>query len=198
MNQFALHLAALAITLASTGPLLAEDDLPIRNCTFCHGVSGQGFMVAPRIAGQRPQYIENQLKSFMAQVRDNPYARKYMHNASANLTPNLVTGFAQYFASQAPRPADDGDKNLLATGKDIFENGIPTQNVVACVVCHGPSAEGVRQIPRLGGLSYLYVKRQLDQWNEGYRQAAHPMPKVAKFLSPGEIDALASYLSYVE
>lgn len=198
MNRFAVQMAALAITLASTSPLLAEDDLPIRNCTFCHGVSGQGFMVAPRIAGQQPQYIENQLKNFIAHIRDNPYAKKYMWNASANLTPEGISAFAQYFSSQAPRPAEDGNRDLVAAGRDIFDNGIPSENVVACIVCHGPNGQGVRQIPRLGGLSYLYVKRQLDQWNEGYRQAAHPMPKVAKFLSPGEIDALASYLSYVE
>jgi cytochrome c553 len=198
MTRFGNKLASLAILLATTSPLLAEEDLNVRNCTFCHGPSGQGLMVAPRIAGQQPQYMANQLKYFITQVRDNPYARKYMHNASANLTPGQIHGFVAFFSEQTPRPAEDGDKNLVAVGRDIYESGIPSENVVACVVCHAPNAEGVRQIPRLGGMSSIYIKRQLDQWNEGYRRAAHPMPKVARSLSPSQIEALASYLSYVE
>jgi cytochrome c553 len=198
MKRFGIQLASLAIFLVSASPLLADDDLPIRNCTFCHGVSGQGEMVAPRIAGQRPQYIENQLHNFIGHIRDNPYAKKYMWNAAANLTPDLIHGFAGYFSSQAPRPAEDGNRDLVAVGRDIFEQGVPSENVVACIVCHGPEAQGIRQIPRLGGLSYLYVKRQLEQWNEGYRQAAQPMPKVARSLSPDKIEALASYLSFVD
>jgi cytochrome c553 len=197
MNRFGSNMAALAILLVSSGPLLAED-LDVRNCTFCHGVSAQGFMVAPRLAGQRPEYIQNQLGNFIAHIRDDPYAKKYMWNAAANVTPGRAHDLAAYFSSLTPRPANDGNQDLVATGKDIFERGIPTENVVACIVCHAPNAEGVRQIPRLGGLSYLYVKRRLEQWNEGYHAAAKPMPNVAKFLSPNEIEALASYLSYVE
>ena len=102
--------------------------------------------------------------------------------------------------SQASRrsAANDGKRDLAPIGKEIFEQGIPTENVVACIVCHGPNAQGVREIPRLGGLSYLYVKRQLDQWNEGFRAQARPMPQVAKSLSPDQIEALASYLSFID
>ena len=32
----------------------------------------------------------------------------------------------------------------------------------------GPNAEGVAEIPRLGGLAYTYLKRRLQQWGEGY------------------------------
>jgi cytochrome c553 len=198
MNRFGSKIMALAILLGSASPLLAEEELQIRNCTFCHGVSGQGFMVSPRIAGQRPQYIENQLNAFIGHIRDNPYSKKYMWNAAANVSPERVHALAGYFSSLEPRPANDGSQELAAAGRQIFEEGIPTRNVVACIVCHAPNAEGVRQIPRLGGLSYLYVKRQLNQWNEGYRQAAQPMPRVAKFLSPDEIEALASFLSFVD
>jgi cytochrome c553 len=66
------------------------------------------------------------------------------------------------------------------------------------VVCHGPNGEGVRDIPRLSGLSYAYLRDRLEQWNEGYHASAtYPMPKVARSLSPAEVEALASYLSFV-
>ena len=208
MKHIGSNIAALTILLISAGPLLAQEDpqfriladgdLPVRNCTFCHGPSGQGFMVAPRLAGQRPQYIVKQLGNFVGHIRDNPFAQKYMWNAAANLTPERAHGFAAFFASQPPRAANDGNKELAPIGKEIFEQGIPTETVVACIVCHGPNAQGVREIPRLGGLSYVYVKRQLDQWNEGFRAQARPMPQVAKSLSPDQIEALASYLSFID
>jgi cytochrome c553 len=75
---------------------------------------------------------------------------------------------------------------------------MPDANIVACVVCHGPDAEGVREIPRLGGLAYTYLKRRLEQWGEGYHAAAGPpMPDIAGKLTPSQIEALASYLSFV-
>lgn len=93
MKHIGSNIAALAILLISAGPLLAQEDpqfriladgdLPVRNCTFCHGPSGQGFMVAPRLAGQRPQYIVKQLGNFIGHIRDNPFAQKYMWNAAA-------------------------------------------------------------------------------------------------------------------
>ena len=55
------------------------------------------------------------------------------------------------------------------------------------------------EIPRLGGLSYFYLKRRLAQWGEGYHAAAAPpMPRIASKLSPDAIEALASYLSFVQ
>jgi cytochrome c553 len=87
---------------------------------------------------------------------------------------------------------------LTAAGRTIYELGIPESNVVSCLVCHGPNAEGVREIPRLGGLSYSYLKRRLEQWQEGFNASAGPMPRIAATLSPEDIAALASYLNFIE
>ena len=59
MKHFRTKMAVLAISLATTGPLQA-DDLPVRNCTWCHGTSAQGYSKAPRLAGQRVDYLVNQ------------------------------------------------------------------------------------------------------------------------------------------
>jgi len=50
----------------------------IRNCTWCHGGSAQGYTPAPRLAGQRSTYIEQQLLSFANHTRDAPFSRQYM------------------------------------------------------------------------------------------------------------------------
>jgi cytochrome c553 len=198
MKKIGSSIAAMAILFISVDPLFAQEGIPVRNCTFCHGPSAQGFATAPQLAGQRTEYIENQLGGFARHIRDNPYSRLYMWNAAANLSPQTAHDLAAYFSALPPRPANDGNKALAASGKEIFELGIPEANVVACIVCHAPSAEGVREIPRLGGLSYLYVKRRLDQWNEGFHGAAGVMPKIARSLSATQIDALASYLSFID
>jgi cytochrome c553 len=56
-----LKIVFLGILLSAAAPLAAADSVPVRNCTWCHGTSAQGFTIAPRLAGQRHQYIENQL-----------------------------------------------------------------------------------------------------------------------------------------
>ena len=200
MKRIGLKIAFLAI-LAAAAPAWAGDwDSPaVRNCTWCHGTSAQGFMVAPRLAGQRPQYIENQLRSFHEHTRDNPFSKQYMWGAVAALGPQAAHDLAIYFATIAPKPANDGDKDLAARGRTIYLEGIPEANIVSCYACHGPNAEGVRDIPRLGGLAYFYLKGRLEQWGQGYHSGVEsPMPLAASHLGPDEIEALASYLSFVK
>jgi len=195
MNRFRTKLGLLAISLAAAGPLLA-DDLPVRNCTWCHGSSAQGYSKAPRLAGQREDYLVNQLEGFANHTRDESLSPKYMWYATAHLDPETARNLAAYFSELPPEAAKDGDSQLAAEGRVIFENGVPDDNVAACQACHGPEAQGVREIPRLGGLSYFYLKRRLEQWNQGHEVWA--MAKVARSLSPNQIAAVASYLSFVE
>lgn len=155
-------------------------------------------MVAPRLAGQRPQYIESQLRSYREHTRDNPFSKQYMWGAVAALGPHAGRDLAIYFATIAPKAANDGDKDLAARGRAIYLDGIPEANIVSCYACHGPNAEGVRDIPRLGGLAYFYLKGRLEQWGQGYHSGVEsPMPLAASHLGPEEIEALASYLSFV-
>ena len=171
----------------------------IRNCTWCHGTSAQGYTSAPRLAGQRSQYLENQLAGFRTHARDNPLSQQYMWDAAANLSAQAARDLATYFSTLPPKAAGDGDIELVATGRTIYQVGMPDANIVACVACHGPNAEGVGQIPRLGGLAYSYLKRTLEEWGQGYHVASGPpMPDIASKLSPNQIDALASYLSFVK
>jgi cytochrome c553 len=164
---------------------------------WCHGTSGQGFTIAPRLAGQRHQYIENQLLSFNRHTRDNPLSQQYMWGAAANLSTQTANELAAYFSTLPAKPDDDGHPDLVTLGRSIYEQGIPEANIVSCLVCHGPNAEGVGEIPRLGGLAYPYLERRLQQWTEAYHTTAWPMPRVARSLSQHHVDALASYLSFV-
>jgi cytochrome c553 len=199
MKLIRFNLAVLALSLFAFPSLAFDVGSPgVRNCTWCHAEGGKGYLPAPRLAGQRPLYLETQLMDFHAQSRDNPFSKQYMWGATAALTPETRHALALYFAELPRKAASDGDKQLISTGRTIYEEGIPDANIVACIACHGPNAEGVGEIPRLGGLAYSYLKTRLRQWGEGFHaSAAAPMPRIAGTLSPDQIAALASYLSFV-
>jgi cytochrome c553 len=201
MKRIELKIAILAILAASVSTVSswAGDSAAVRNCTWCHGTGAQGYAVAPRLAGQRPQYIMSQIRSFREHTRDNPFSRQYMWGAVAALNPHTARDLANYFATIPPRAANDGDNSLAARGRTIYLDGIPEANIVSCYACHGPNAEGVRDIPRLGGLAYFYLKDRLEQWGHGYHSTpGSPMPMVASHLRSEEVEALASYLSFVK
>jgi cytochrome c553 len=121
-----------------------------------------------------------------------------MWGAAANLSPGTARDLAAYFSSLPPETANDGERELVALGKTIYQDGIPDDNIAACAACHGPNAEGIGEIPRLGGLAYPYLKRRLEQWGAGFHAAAKaPMPRIAGRLSTEQIEAIASYLSFV-
>jgi cytochrome c553 len=199
MKRIGWKIAILALVASTLSARAGEwGGEAVRNCTWCHGTSGQGYMVAPRLAGQRPAYVESQLHSYHARIRDNPLSRQYMWGAVASLDPRSIRDLALYFAAIPPKPANDGNRNLADRGRTIYLEGIPEANIVSCYACHGPNAEGVRDIPRLGGLAYFYLKARLEQWGQGYHSApGSPMPYVARQLGPDEVEALASYLSFV-
>jgi cytochrome c553 len=198
MERIRSKIAMLAILLVAGGSLHASETLPIRNCTWCHGTGAQGFTTAPRLAGQRQQYIANQLLYFNRHTRDNPLSKQYMWPAAENLSPQVARDLAMYFSALPPRAASDGESELAARGKEIYDLGIADSNVVACLVCHGPKAEGIRQIPRLAGLTYAYLKKRLEQWGQGFHATAELMPQIASTLSADEIEAIASYLSFIK
>jgi cytochrome c553 len=200
MKHIRLGITILVVILFAAPAFAGEfGNVNTRNCTWCHGASAQGYAPAPRLAGQRRQYIENQLWNYIDHRRDNPFSKLYMWHAAANVSPQAIRYLANYFSGLRPKTAGDGNKELIAAGRTIFQDGVPNSNIVACAACHGPQAQGVREIPRLGGLAYFYLQRRLEQWHEGYdKPARHPMPDVASRLSARQIAALASYLSFIK
>jgi cytochrome c553 len=200
MKRIGLKIAILAIFAAAASNVSsrAGESAAVRNCTWCHGTGAQGYTVAPRLAGQRPQYIMSQIRSFRERARNNPFSKQYMWSAVAALDPHTARDLANYFATIPPKAANDGDSTLASRGRTIYMDGIPEANIVSCYACHGPNAEGVRDIPRLGGLAYFYIKGRLEQWDQGYHSTpGSPMPMVATHLGPEEVEALTSYLSFV-
>ena len=194
----AKRIVLIILSLATSSPVFAESSA-VRDCTWCHGTSAQGYTPAPRLAGQQSEYIQIQLHDFKSHARDNPFSQQYMWGASEYITTQSARDLARYFASLPGRPANDGIKDFASLGRTIYFDGVPEANIAACVACHGPNAQGAGTIPRLGGLSYAYLKDRLAQWGYGYHaNAIPPMPRIAGRLSTNQIEQLASYLSFVK
>jgi cytochrome c553 len=168
-------------------------------CQTCHGVSAQGFrgyFIMPRLAGQQPQYIENQLNAFIELRRLNPVMRNVTHG----LTPGMIKPLAAHFASLNPPPYGGAPRESVGLGKSIFDTGLPDANVPACSACHGPDGKGQRQIPRLAGQLYWYVIKALGNWDKERGQGSVKdisaiMSPTAHNLTPSQVSAIAAYVS---
>ena len=170
-------------------------------CKTCHGLSGQGYygyFAMPRLAGQQPKYLQNQLRAFIDRRRANPV----MFNVAQSLNPSMVAALAAHFRDLNPKPMGGAPKERLATGKTIYQEGLPDSNVPACSACHGPEAKGQDEIPRLAGQLFPYTVKELTNWSRERGQGSGNdtsaiMVPTAHNLTPSQIAAIAAYLSYL-
>jgi cytochrome c553 len=183
----------------SQGELKAKLDY----CKTCHGLSGQGFRGSypmPRLAGQQPEYLENQLQAFIERRRSNPV----MFNVAHVLTPPMLKGLAEHFRELNPKPLGGASKENAAEGKKIYEEGIPKSDIPPCASCHGPDAKGRDAFPRLAGQLHDYMYRKLTNWEKERGQdkdkpdTSAIMGPIAHNLTDTQIKAVAAYLSNLE
>lgn len=66
-------------------------------CASCHGPQGHGTAQLPRLAGQHPRYVEDQLRQFNKRERTNDNA--VMHTVASRLTELETHAVAEYVAT---------------------------------------------------------------------------------------------------
>jgi cytochrome c553 len=209
--QKALPAAVFVVVFAATGRAqdkgtanFSQRDLEAKivYCKTCHGLSGQGYrgyLPMPRLAGQQPIYLENQLRAFIERRRANPV----MFNVAHVMSPSMLTALAMHFRDLDPAPLGGAPKELIATGKTIYDDGLPEANVPACAACHGAEAKGQGEIPRLAGQFFPYTVKAMTNWNKerGQGQAkdiSAIMSPTAHNLTQIQIAAVAAYVSYLK
>ena len=210
--RLALPTAILAIAFSAAGQAKDLDrgdrskgalQAKIEYCKTCHGLSGQGyrgFFPIPRLAGQQPEYIENQLAAFIERRREN----KYMYDVAHVLSPATRAALAKHFKGLNSKPLGGAPRKLIAMGKKIYEEGAPETNVPACMACHGAEAKGQEAIPRLAGQLHDYIFNKLVNWNkERGQDPKHPdisaiMLPTSHNLTKSQIAEVAAYVSYLQ
>jgi cytochrome c553 len=197
-----LQASILAAALSVLPMASHADDLQakLQYCKTCHGLSGQGYrgyFPMPRLAGQQPLYIENQLRAFIEHRRKN----QIMANVAHVLSPSMLSALAHHFRGLNPPPLDGGARGAMGLGKHIYEEGLPESNVPACSACHGPDAKGQDQIPRLAGQLPDYFYNKLINWtaergqNRSMPDSSAVMGPTSHNLTKSQIAALAAYVS---
>jgi cytochrome c553 len=127
-----------------------------------------------------------------------------MFNVAHVLTPSMVTALAGYFKNLDPKPLGGAPRELAATGKRIYREGIAGTDIPACASCHGEDAKGQGAFPRLAGQLHDYILNKLLDWSkERGQDSVRPdtsaiMEPIAHGLTPYQMAAVAAYLSYLE
>ena len=91
------------------------------NCAGCHGLNGISLSTEiPNLAGQKQEYLMNQLKSFRAKTRMNPT----MNAMAEDLTDEDIADLTAYFSSLERQPVKAvkaASNNSTATVKEFPE-----------------------------------------------------------------------------
>ena len=192
-------------------PYDAEEIMDI--CAGCHGIYGQGTPDGeyPRLAGQDPVYLSNQIEAFKNHKRINipmiPYAN------DRELPADDVRTITAYLASvQLPRhlsPLDPGKEfdalARLEESKKVLNiphyPGDPEKGArfyhKECASCHGRRGEGdwKKHVPMLTGQHPRYLLRQIDKIRKGKR--FHDSEEDAELFREYSDEELADMLAWL-
>jgi cytochrome c553 len=163
-------------------------------CARCHGFDGasDGSGAFPRLDGQSPQYLAEQLRHFASGARQNAL----MQPIAKGLKDDEIDAVAQYYASlhTVPFPSRPVPAQLRDRGKQVAEVGDLSVRVQACESCHGPNGEGepISGVPYVGGQYSHYIRVQIQMFRRGYRKSQQ-MVVPAHNLSEQDIVAVADY-----
>jgi cytochrome c553 len=172
----------------------AAERVAIGTCATCHGPRGQSYSPKfPVLSGQHAKYLVAQLQAFKAQTRGDPDALGYMWGMAAPLGDELMAGLADYYSRQIPVAGPAGATALIMRGKDIYQNGDSAAGIPPCAACHGATAAGTDDYPRLAGQHVQYLMKQLRSFQNNMRNVA-VMHGVAQGLQLGDMEAVATYL----
>lgn len=168
-------------------------------CVACHGQKGNSANPEwPKLAGQSPKYVVEQLKQFQPKgTRKNPL----MVPMAVNLSEQDMKDLGAYFYAQKPAPGV-ASKDAVAVAEKLYRAGDAARGIPACAACHGPKGAGnaAAGYPRLSGQHATYGAGSLNRLRAA---VAEPLPDgnlkimatIAAKLSDQEIAALASYVN---
>ncbi len=163
------------------------------SCFLCHGTQGESTSeIFPKLAGQHAEYIAKQLTAFKTGQRKSTA----MADMVAKLTPDEMLALGRYYEKMPTVKVTAKEPQLAAVGQYVYHNGNKFSGVPACVSCHGATAEGAANLPRLGGQFAGYVHTQLKQFGKRERTNDNAvMHSIASQMTELEMAAVAEYLS---
>ncbi|MES1195519.1 MAG: cytochrome c4 [Steroidobacter sp.] len=165
-------------------------------CAACHGMDGNSNGPEwPNLAGQHESYIVKQLKAFKSGQRTNAL----MAPQAQILSDQDMEDVAAYFAAQKVK-GSEADASKVAQGQQIYQGGIASTKVTACLACHGPDGRGnsAAGYPSIHGQRSAYTVLQLQNYKNGSRATdkaqGNMMQIQAGKMTDDQIKAVAAYI----
>ena len=140
-------------------------------CSACHGAQGEGLVAlnAPKLSGQDPRYLKEQLRKYKAGIRgtheEDLYGRQMQPMAATLVNDTLVDNVVAYIGTLPDTPAPTTITGNVERGAELY---------TVCANCHGADGQGIRMnAPRQAGISDWYLLSQLKNYKSGIR-GKHP------------------------
>lgn len=160
-----------------------------RNCVGCHAQSGTGdaFTAVPALAGQRFEYLHEQIGNFSTDERHSSRMQWAFNHGSA-IPVQSADDLAFYLSRLPPQRFAEGDLRFHAEGEDDYTK--------LCAACHAKDARGSPSgaIPSLRAQHDVYLVNRLRRF-----AATSPTVKIAAHdVDDHTIVAVAAYLSSLQ
>jgi cytochrome c553 len=158
------------------------------NCARCHGANGiSATKGIPHLAGQRPAYLDLQLRAYQHSAR----VQGAMSGIVRYLSDDALVKVAAYYASLEPPRAAPAPAKAAAPKPDAAEAGKAA--AAACAGCHGEA--GISKtpgMPSLVGLDPKYFLLAANAYKSGQRKNDLMKSLVAP-LNDETLNAIALY-----
>jgi cytochrome c553 len=188
-------------------------------CATCHGEYGEvSNEVIPNILGQYPAYMLTQMAAFLA---DDP--KESRGGVAGNLNRSILSGLTVEDIQDVVAYLGTIEYRIVGASKEEAEsrgelaaNGWWLANYAGCGNCHGDDFQGLRvrnpgtgeldpgvgtpMTPKLVGLKYEYLVRQLRAYQSGDRAGGLSAMKhimAPLFQSPRMMQAIGVYAEEV-
>lgn len=190
------------------------------NCEVCHGPYGEvSNEVVPNLLGQYPGYLLTQMQAFLS---DDPktarrgVAGSLKRSILLDLSVQDIRDIVAFLGTIEYRVVGASKEEAESRG-EMAANGWWLANFAGCGNCHGDNFQGLRVrnpgtgeldaeigapfTPKLAGLKYGYLIRQLQAYQDGRRAGGlsgmkHIMAPL--FQTPRMMQAIGSYSEGVQ
>jgi cytochrome c553 len=207
---FVLHVPVFAEVSIANGEALFAD-----KCAVCHGDYGEvSNEVIPNILGQYPGYLLTQMQAFLS---DDPKTAR--RGIAGSLKRSILLGLSvqdikdivAYLGTIEYKVVGASKEEAEARG-ELVTNGWWLANYAGCGNCHGDDFQGLRVrnpgtgeldpeigapfTPKLVGLKYEYLIRQLQAYQYGRRAGGMSAMKhimAPLFQTPRMMRAIGKY-----
>ncbi len=174
------------------GPVAADFDPTAypayETCALCHDLFGNSVRDKfPKLAGQKPVYLETQIRSFLSGVRTNDGGQ--MAAIVTELAAADIAVVVDWFASQDPPPPAALPPGN--SGKAMVER-------LGCASCHGQ--KDMPHVPYLTAQHSAYLFKQMRDYKEGRRDQPDiaSMHQESLMIPETDIKEIADYFAAQE